>query len=151
MTAYGIMGAMKILFYLSMMMIWLPVIAQHSDQPVKESTSDLRSQTTIFKIEDLQSKSIYWLERNGTMDYFLRHTKGSEELIRKIDSREAKRLDRDFASKFLKCQYELPAAQEDCKVTLRLNMKGEHQDICAKEDKKTQEVNTFVQSISHRF
>ncbi len=125
--------------------------AQHSEQPLKESSTDLRNQHVLFKVEDVGEKKTFWLERTDSMEYFLKSSKGKEDLIKKIDSREAKKMDLDFATRFLKCQYEIPSAPGDCKVTLRLTMKGETQDICSKDDKKTQEVNTFVQAISKRF
>ncbi|HXH32100.1 MAG TPA: hypothetical protein VNJ01_14950 [Bacteriovoracaceae bacterium] len=129
----------------------LTAFAQYSEQPNKESTADLRSTSTLFKIEDVTQNKTYLLERTPGLEYFLKRTSGKEEVIRKIDSREAKKLDQDFASRFLKCQYQLIDVAGECKVTLRLSMKGETQDICHKDDKKTQEVNTFVESISGRF
>ena len=126
--------------------------AQHSEQPQKESTSDLRNQSVLFSIEDTSSKKTFWLERTQSMDYFLRMKEGgSEDTIKKIDSSSAKKLDMDFASRFLKCQYEIEEVKGDCKVTLRLSMKGETQDLCGKDDKKTQEIIPFLTNLSKQF
>ncbi len=125
--------------------------AQHSDQPAKESSTDLRSQSVLFSIEIPEDKKTILLERTAGMDYFLRRkTKGDEDLV-KIASREATRLDRAFASSFLKAQYEIPSAAGKCEVTLRLNLKGEAQDICEKDEKKSREFETLIDDLSKRF
>ena len=46
--------------------------AQYSEQPLKESTSDLRSQTVLFSIEIPDDKKTYVLERTASEDFFLR-------------------------------------------------------------------------------
>ena len=125
--------------------------AQHSEQPLKEKNSDLRGQFTLFSIEVVQDKKIFILERTPNMDYFLRMRLKDEDTIRKISSRDANKVDMDFASRFLRCQYEHPASQKDCKVTLRLKMKGEPQDICEKDEKKSQEIVTFLKDLDKRF
>ena len=126
--------------------------AQHSEQPQKESTTDLRNQSVLFSIEDAASRRTFWLERTQSMDYFLRMKDATgEDTIKKIDSGSAKKLDMDFASRFLKCQYEIEEVKGECKVTLRLSMKGETQDLCGKDDKKTQEMTSFLTSLSKQF
>lgn len=105
----------------------------------------------MFSIEDTEEDSVYWLERTANLDYFLRMKEGDDEEIRKVDTRDAKKVDMDFASRFLKCQYELPPSPKDCKVTLRLSMKGETQDICKKDDKKAQEMMPFLKALMKRF
>ena len=125
--------------------------AQHSEQPVKESTSDLRSQTVMFSVEVADDKKTYLLERTAGEDYFLRLKHKTNDTIKKIAGREATRLDRDFASRFLKAQYELPSKEGSCDITLRLVMKGESQDICEKDDKKTQEFKSLIEDLSKRF
>jgi hypothetical protein len=125
--------------------------AQHSDQPQKESAHDLRTQSILFSVEQVDSKKTFWLERSVNEDYFIRMKNVGEESIQKIDSRQAKKIDMDFASRFLKCQYELPAVEGECKVTLRLSMKGETQDICQKDEKKSQEIMVVVQDLVKRF
>lgn len=126
--------------------------AQHSEQPQKESTSDLRNQSVLFSIEDSSSKKTFWLERTQNMDYFLRMKEsGGEDTIKKIDSKIAQKMDMDFASRFLKCQYEIESIAGDCKVTLRLMMKGESQEVCGKDEKKAQEMSPFVQDLGKRF
>ncbi len=126
-------------------------LAQHSSQPEKESVEDLRSGLTMFSIEDVGEETTIWLERTASLDYFLRMKEDDEEKLLKVSAKEAKKLDMDFASKFLKCQYELPPSEEGCKVTLRLSMKGESQDVCRKDEKKAQEINPFLKDLAKRF
>ena len=125
--------------------------AQYSEQPVKESTTDLRSQTVLFSIQLVPKKVTYILERTANQDYFLRLKEGDEDEIRKIASKEALRLDREFVSKFLRCQYEMETAEGNCDVTLRLSMKGEAQEICKKDDKKSQELSALIETLAKRF
>lgn len=139
---------MKIIVFF---LIMTSAMAQHSDQPVKEDSSDLREETVIFSIEEVSKKKTWFLERSPSFTNVLRKLEKDDETVRKIDGRVAQKLDRDFASRFLKCQYEIPAADGECKVTLRLTMKGETQDICEKDDKKSQEILTFVEDLSKRF
>lgn len=135
-----------IFFFLS-----LSAFAQHASQPAKESTADLRTGIVMFSIEDKEEDALYWLERTANLDYFLRMKMDDEEKILKIDTRDAKKLDMDFASRFLKCEYELPPSPKDCEVTLRLSMKGEIQNICTKDEKKTQEMKPFLKALIKRF
>lgn len=127
-------------------------LAQHSAQPAKESTSDLRSGLELFKIVSVEEGAEIWLERTASLDYFLRlKKKGNEEKIQKVTSKDAQKLDMDFASRFLKCQYELPSSPLNCKVTWKLSMKGETQDICGKDEKKSQEIDPFLKDLRKRF
>lgn len=125
--------------------------AQHPEQPLAESNADLRSNLVLFSVELPKDKKTFLLERTAGQDYFLRLKVKGEEKIQKVPGREAQRLDRDFASRFLRCQYEIPSAQGKCEVTLRLSMKGEGQEICQKDDLKTQEISTFLTELSNRF
>lgn len=125
--------------------------AQHSEQPIAESNTDLRSQTVLFSVEIPEDKKTYLLERTASQDYFLRLKDKKAETIKKVAGREAIRLDREFASRFLKCQYEIPTIEGECEVTLRLMMKGEEQEICEKDDKKSQEITSFVNELAKRF
>lgn len=127
------------------------VFAQHSEQPVKEENSDLRDQMVLFSIEDVAKEKSWFLERSPSYTSTIRVKDKSGETVKKIDGRVAQKLDRDFASRFLKCQYEIAAAEGECKVTLRLTMKGETQDICSKDDKKSQEIQAFVDDLNKRF
>jgi hypothetical protein len=140
---------MKILF--ALLMVLTLAQAQHSDQPEKENSADLRSQTELFRLEVVSSGRILTLERTPGLDNYLRLKDGKAESIRKIDSREAKKMDLDFAKHFLKCQYEIPASEGKCEVTLRLNLKGEAQEICQKDEKKTQEFASFLEQLNQRF
>ena len=126
-------------------------LAQDTSSPVKESSSDLRAGLVVFSIEDTKKSEIYWLERTANLDFYLYYKNGKEEKIQKIDSRDAKKMDQDFAARFLKCEYELPASQIECPVTLRLSMKGEKQAICAKDEEKTQEIIPFMKDLNKRF
>ena len=126
-------------------------LAQHSEQPEKESTTDLRNQNIIFSIEETSSGRQFQLERTASLGNYLRMNKNGLEVVRKLDSRDAQKLDMDFASRFLKVQYEIPSVDGACQVTLRLNMKGEKQDLCQKDEKKTQEMMNLVNDLSKRF
>jgi hypothetical protein len=126
-------------------------MAQHSEQPAKEDSTDLRDQTVVFSIEEVGQDKSWYLERSPSFTNVLRKIDDDKEIVRKIDGRIAQKLDRDFASRFLKCQYEIPSVDGDCKVTLRLTMKGETQEICAKDDKKSREIKTFVEDLNKRF
>lgn len=125
--------------------------AQYSGQPAKESTSDLRSQTVLFSIQQVSKNITYLLERTASQDYFLRLRDGDDDEIRKIAGKEALKLDREFASKFLRCQYELETVEGKCDVTLRLSMKGESQEICKKDEKKSQEFASVLEKLAKRF
>lgn len=139
-------------FLLLLLVLSIPAFAQHSSQPEKESSDDLRTGLTMFSIDDLDEETKYWLERTPNLDYLLRMKEDDEdEKLVKLSTRDAKKLDMEFASKFLKCMYELPPSPEGCKVTLRLSMKGEPQDICGKDEKKAQEIESFVKGLAKRF
>lgn len=146
---YEILPFMKFLIFT--LLLTFAVHAQHSDQPQKESNSDLRSQSVIFSVEIVKEEKTFWLERTANMDYFLRKKEKGEETIKKLDGRVAKKLDLDFASRYLKCQYEISDVPGECKVTLRLSLKGETQSICQKDEKKSQEILSFISELTKRF
>ncbi len=145
------MRDMKIFFFIFSLLYLLPLAAQHHEQPQKESSADLRSHFVLFRLEIPDNKKSYLLERTASQDYFLRMKKKNDETIRKISSKDALKLDKDFASRFLKCQYELESKEGECEVTLRLTMKGEKQEICEKDDKKSQEIESFIEELAKRF
>lgn len=126
-------------------------MAQHTEQPQKESSSDLRNQNVLFSIEVVKKKKVYWLERSANMDYFLRSKEGKAEQIQKISSKAAQKMDMDFASGFLKSQYEIASEDGECFLTLRLTMKGEGQEICGKDDKKNQVIESFMDEMVKEF
>jgi len=127
-------------------------LAQHSEQPQKESVSDLRSADVLFSVEEVGKEKTYWLERTSNLDHFLRiKDEGKEEVIKKVDGRVAKKIDMDFASRFLRCQYEYPDSPGECKVTLRLMLKGEKQEICLKDEKKSREIQGFIEDLNKRY
>ncbi len=140
---------MRVFILLSL--LTLPVYAQHSSQPVKEATHDLRSGLTLFSLTDLGSEKTFWLERTQGLDYFLHMKEGSEEKMLKLASTQAKKLDQDFAAKFLNFQYSGSAPEEGCKIAMKLNMKGEALNVCAKEERKTQEMEPFVKDLAKYF
>ena len=125
--------------------------AQHSEQPSKEDTTDLREGKVIFSIEDVEKGKTWLLERSPGYASTIRRKDKTGEALKKIDGRVAQSLDRDFSSRFLKCQYEIAAIDGECRVTLRLTMKGESQEICSKDDKKNQEIQAFVETLNQRF
>jgi hypothetical protein len=141
-------GMKMILIFLSLMNL---ALAQHQEQPQKESSSDLRAHFILLSVEMPESKKIYTLERTAAQDYFLRLRHKKEEKILKVTSRDALKLDKDFASRFLKCQYEFEPQNGDCDVTLRLSMKGEKQNICEKEEGKARELQPFLSELAKRF
>ena len=134
-----------------LLLISLPCFAQHSDQPIKESSTDLRTQNSLFSIEVVDDKKTIFLIRTAGLDYSLRQKIKNEEKMIKISSKEGTRLDRMFASHFIKTQYEIASAEGKCDVALRLNMKGEEQEVCEKDEKKTQEFAPFIDELSKRF
>jgi hypothetical protein len=124
---------------------------QYSEQPIPESNADLRNLFILFKVEIFQDKKVVALERRAGRDYFLRLSYKGQEKIKKIPGQKAQKLDQDFSARFLRCQYEFPATRDKCQVTLRLNMKGEVQEICQKEDLKTQEITSFLSELLQLF
>src|SRR5690606_3914879 len=141
---------MKI-FSLLILALAFSAMAQSPAQPEKESVDDLRTGLVMFSIDNANEGSRVWLERTSSDDYFLRMREGKKEKILKLSSREAKRIDMEFASKFLKSMYELPAAPEKCKKAFHLVMKGENQEICKEEELKTHEFIHFDLALRNRF
>lgn len=138
--------------FVFLLLFSMEVFAQHSQQPQKEDTSDLRSTSVLFSVQDIKNAKVFWLERTGNLDHFLRLKKdATTEDLRKVDSRDAKRLDMDFASRFLRCQYEHPSSEGECKVQFRLMMKGETLEICSKDEEKSQEIKAFIEDLHKRF
>jgi hypothetical protein len=141
---------MRLVFFILLMTS--TSFAENPQQPEKENSSDLRTGIVMFKIESVEDKKIVWLERTHGLDYVIRmKTNENQEKIQKVTGQEAKRLDKEFATSFLKCQYELPASPSKCEVTLRLMMKGEEQNVCDKEDQKTQEIVPMLRRLEKHF
>ena len=105
----------------------------------------------MFQIEDVRLGRFIWLERTPDLDYFLKFKTNETEKIQKVASNEAKKLDFEFASRFFKCQYEIPPSEERCEVTLRLNLKGDSQEICDKDERKTQEISPYFKNLEKHF
>lgn len=137
--------------FLLLMLMNLSVFAQHSEQPAAESSTDLRNQTVVFSIEEVGKDKTIWLLRTSGLDYFLKMKNDGEETVRKIDSRSAQKLDRDFAASFLKCEYEIPKSEGECAPVIKMTMKGEQQDICQKDDRKSQEMAPLLKELHKRF
>lgn len=125
--------------------------AQHTEQPQKESATDLRTNTLLFSVDDVASKRIFTLERTPSLDHYLRRVEGGEQVVHKVDSRQAKLWDAEFGKHFLKTQYEIEAVAGSCEIMLKLNLKGETQEICKKDDKKNQEFAPFLSQLNQRF
>ena len=122
-----------------------------TEQPLKESAADLRTGINMFIIEDLNEENTIWLERTSNLDYLLRMRNNDDKMWNeKVPTKDALKLDREFAAKFLKMQYELPASEEGCKIMFRLTMKGEEQSVCKKDDKKSQEMIPFMRELAKR-
>lgn len=139
-------------FLILLSLLSLEVFAQHSQQPVKEDNADLRNTSVLFTLEDLKAERLYWLERTANLDHFLRlKDERNQETLRKVDGRVAKRLDMDFASRFLRSHYEHPTQEGKCELLYRLSMKGESQDICGKDEKKSQEFDAFVKELNKHY
>ncbi len=151
--AYGIMVLIRKsdMHYILFILMLVSTSFAENSQPLKESTADLRNGSVVFSVEDLAEETTIWLERTQGLDYFLKIKIEDEEKIQKVTTKEAKSLDADFASRFLKCQYEHPVSKPGCKVTLRLTLKGDSQEICKKDDKKAQEIVPFFKDLEKRF
>ena len=149
MRAYEIIWSMHV--FIMTLFLSLSAFAQHAEQPQKENTEDLRSSTIIFSVEEVDSGKIFLLERTPNLDHFLRFKQKEDESIKKTDTRDAKKLDQDFAARFIRCQYEIASTEGKCEVVYKLHMKGEDQEICKKDDKKSQEILSFVQQLKKRF
>jgi hypothetical protein len=135
-----------------LMFLIFSAFAQDTTQPPKEELADLRGTQVVFSIENLSSDRKIWLERTANLDHFLRMQEDDQgEKTQKISTKDAKKMDLEFSAKFLKCQYELSFTSGDCDVTLRLTLKGETQDVCKKDDKKTQEIIPFFNELQKRF
>ncbi|MGE3610036.1 MAG: hypothetical protein AB7I27_10655 [Bacteriovoracaceae bacterium] len=137
------------LLFLCLVSLWS--LAQHTEQPKAESVEDLRNQSIMFSIEDLKKSKLVWLERTPNLEYYLRSKEGDKEEVQKIDGREAKKMEMEFASKFIKCQFELAPSPDQCEVSLKLVLKSERQDICEKEDRKSQVLTPFINQLVKKF
>ncbi len=151
--ACGIMAILRKsdMHYILFILTLISTSFAQNSQPQKESSADLRNGIVVFSVEDIARETTIWLERTQGLDYFLKIKIEDEEKIQKVTTKEAKSLDADFASRFLKCQYEHPVSEPGCRVTLRLTLKGDSQDICKKDDKKTQEIVPFFKDLEKRF
>lgn len=122
------------------------VFAQHSEQPLAESNSDLRGQLVLFSIET-PSEEVVVLERSSNFEYFILSGEKGEEVKKKIDAKEAQQLDREFAAIFIKAMYELDAFEGKCKKSWDLKMKGEYQKICKEDERRHQLFEAFLDPL----
>ena len=139
------------MYLLLLSLVSFCAFAQHSEQPAQESSTDLRNNFIMFSIQEMESDRTYTLLRTPGLDYFLQLKVKGEDSVRKVDSRSAQKLDRDFAARFLKCEYELPKFDGECKSQIKMTMKGEVQDVCQKEDQKSQELKPLIEDLHKRF
>jgi len=141
----------KIWIFLFLVSFSGSILAQHSEQPEKESHTDLRNQSILFALDIVEDKTSYFLERTIGRDYFLRRKTSKKDELKKLASHYAQQLDRQFSSSFLKVQYEIPEVDGKCDIVLRLILRGESQSICKKDDKKTQEMKKMHEIFSNLF
>jgi hypothetical protein len=127
-------------------------LAFTTDQPVAEPASDLRGRFVMFSVEFFEGERTFALEKTVNGEYFLKQKNNKGMQLVKIAGREAVKLDRTFSTHFLSCQFEIPEVSGDCKVTLRLNLRGESQDICLKDEQKTRKIMSFLDAeLINRF
>ena len=127
-------------------------LAFTTDQPVAEPASDLRGRFVMFSVDVLEGERTFALEKTVNGEYFLKQKYNKAMQLVKIAGREAVKLDRAFSTHFLSCQFEIPEVSGDCKVTLRLNLRGESQDICLKDEQKTRKIMSFLDAeLMNRF
>jgi hypothetical protein len=119
-------------------------LAFTTDQPLAEPSTDLRGKLVMFSVEVLQGERTFALEKTVNGEYFLKQKNNKGMQLVKIAGKEAVKLDRAFSTHFLSCQFEIPEVSGDCKVTLRLNLRGESQDLCLKDEQKTRKIMSFL-------
>jgi len=115
-----------------------------TDQPIAEPNQDLRAQHSVLSVEQVESERVFSLDKTVNGEYFLRQKLKNQDSLIKLAGREASRIDNIFSKHFLACQFEIPHVDGDCKVTLRLKLRGDIQEICLKDEQKTQKINSFI-------
>lgn len=141
---------MKYLFFL--MIMTQAVMAQHhAEQPLPEDTEDARANFIVFEISDKDKNKTFTLERSPYFDHFLRYKDRKNEKLQKADSKLAKNLDGEFSALYLKAMYEMASKKGQCREAFRLSLRGEAQQICQKEDQKTQMIKSFIQLLEKQF
>ena len=126
------------------------VFAQHSEQPVAESNSDLRGQSVLFSMETPEG-DVVSLIKSSSFEYFLLAGEKKEEEKKKIDAKAAQGLDLEFASLFIKAMYELPAYEGKCKKKWDLKMKGDEQKICQEDEQRHQLFQKFIDPLRKKY
>jgi hypothetical protein len=128
------------------------LLLAQTETPPKIDNTDLRESFRLFSVQDISKEKTYILERTGEYQHYLKLVNDDEDpILRKVDGRDAKKLDLDFASRFIKLQYGLGENPDKCSAAYKLTMKGEEQVICEKDDKKTQELAGFLAELGKRF
>ena len=128
--------------------------AQHSEQPQKENNMDVRNSIVLFSIEDKDDEKTFSLERSVEFDHYLKiFDEDDKEIksIKKLDSKMANKLEVDFASHFLKIQYEMALVDGKCELVFKLNLKSDKIDICEKDEKKVETITPFLKSLKQQF
>lgn len=137
--------------YLFVLLFTMTAWAQHAEQPLPEDTEDARANYVVFELKDIKNNKTFSLERSPYYDHFLRLKKKKGEMLQKADSRLAKTLDGQFTSTYLKTMYEIPEKEGKCQTSFELVLKGEKQQICQKDDKKTQMIKSFIELLEKHF
>lgn len=132
-------------FLIICFIIAAPAFAQHSEQPLAESNSDLRGQQVLFSAMDEDDE--FKLERSSNFEYFLSSGEKGKEVRRKIDRKEAETLDKEFAGLFIKSMYEFPAYEGKCSDAWNLKMKGDVHKICEEDEQRYQLFRNFVKPL----
>jgi hypothetical protein len=132
-------------------LITFSVYAQHAEQPQKELDHKARLDTIVFSLKEIGKNKTFWLERSSDGENLLRFKLDNREEVQKIDTKNAKQLELDFASSFLTCLYEVESLPGDCQRNFQLELKGEIQELCQKDERKSQVIRLFIERLEKRF
>lgn len=139
---------MKYLFFL---LLATSVFAQHAEQPLPEDTEDARANYKVFELRDLRGHKVYSLERSPYFDHFLKLIRKKDAKLQKADSKLAKSLDEQFSSLYFKTTYEIESKEGKCKEAFELELRGEKQVVCRKDDQKTRLIKSFIELLEKQF
>lgn len=112
----------------------------------KSSNHDLRSKLEIFQISHIGSKLVFRLEssNSGEFSYQL------NDVVTKIDSTKANKLDQIFADSFLSMKYMMQKpSRSDCKKEYALSMRGEKFNICKDDEIRIQIISKFISKLKN--
>jgi hypothetical protein len=111
--------------------------------PQKENNLDLREDKTLFSLHDAKNNSLRNLKIGGS-EYKL--TIGSEE--RKTEQTFAVEIDKEFASLFLRLQYEVDSPLKVCDKNYQLVLRNEILKICEKDEQRTRLIAEFLNKFN---